>query len=297
MTLALIIDDSPIDRVMAGGLLQKQLGCDVSYAEHGQAGLQAIHLHKPDLIVTDMQMPVMNGLELVAKLRDEAIQIPVILMTATGSEDLAVEALRVGASSYVPKRSLAKQLAETARMILTSANEEREQNVLMSRLQSHAESFVLQNRTEECRSLSRHLQSGLARIWNASLSSRMRIGLVLEEALLNALYHGNLEISSKLKELPDNSFYDLAFSRQKESPYCDRRISVTSSMTNEQVCFVIRDDGPGFDVASLPDPTDPENLTRPSGRGVMLMHAFMDEVSFNKQGNEVTLIKKRANLR
>jgi anti-sigma regulatory factor (Ser/Thr protein kinase) len=57
--------------------------------------------------------------------------------------------------------------------------------------------------------------------------------------------------------------------------------------------FVIRDEGPGFDPSTLPDPTDPENLLRPCGRGVMLMRTFMNEVTFNDRGNEVTLIWRR----
>ena len=293
MTLVLIVDDSPIDRALAGGLLQKQAKCDVVYADDGVSGLQSIRELKPDLILTDMQMPVMNGLEMVLKVRKDAIQTPIILMTAAGSEELAVEALRVGASSYVPKRSLASRLVDTARMVLNVANEEREQMVLMERLQSHFESFLLQSRTEECRSVARYLQTSIARMWNLCSTSRLRIGLVLEEALLNALYHGNLEVSSKLKELPDQSFYDLALRRQTELPYSARRIAVQFEITQNKAQFVIRDEGQGFNLKSLPDPTDSENITRPSGRGVMLMHAFMDEVHFNERGNEVTLIKKK----
>lgn len=293
MTLVLVVDDSPVDRALAGGLLRKEAACEIIYADDGETGLKSIRELKPELVVTDMQMPVMNGLELVAKLRKEAIQTPVILMTATGSEDLAVEALRAGASSYVPKRSLAKQLVETARMVLSIANEDREQSILMNRLESHSESFVLHNRIEECRSVSRHLQSGLARMWGLNQTVRLRVGLALEEALLNALYHGNLEVSSSLKELPDNSFYDLANQRQALLPYSARRIEVAAVTTRDEARYVITDGGNGFDVANLPDPTDPENLTRPSGRGVMLMHAFMTDVHFNERGNQVTLVKRR----
>ncbi len=57
--------------------------------------------------------------------------------------------------------------------------------------------------------------------------------------------------------------------------------------------FVIRDGGPGFDITQVPDPTDPENMLRPSGRGLLLMRAFMDEFHFNNVGNEVTMIKRR----
>ncbi len=293
MTLVLIVDDSPLDRALAGGILGKQLGCRVIYAEDGNAGLESIRNHQPDLVVTDMQMPAMNGLEMVAAVRKEGLQTPIILMTATGSEELAVEALKAGASSYVAKRTLAKRLMETAQMVLSEANEDREENLLMNRLRVHSESFQLTNRVEECQSLSKYLQKRVAQIWTLNQSSRLRIGLVLEEALLNALYHGNLEVSSTLKEASDSSFYNLVSQRQNELPYKNRFIEIDAQTTTEETRFVIRDGGPGFDVKKLPDPTDPENLTRPSGRGVMLMHAFMDEVQYNEKGNEVTLVKVR----
>jgi CheY-like chemotaxis protein len=295
MTLVLIVDDSPIDRSLAGGLLQKQGKCDVVFAQDGQEGLRSIHDLHPDLVLTDMQMPVMDGLEMVVKARNDHVQTPIILMTAAGSEDLAVEALRLGASSYVPKHSLAKRLVDTARMVLAAANDDRQQSLLMGRLESHVELFRLHSTVEECRAISRYLQASIARIWNLSTTSRLRIGLVLEEALLNALYHGNLEVSSTLKELPDKSFYDLALQRQTELPYSVRRIHVRFEVTPAETIFVIRDEGNGFNVANLPDPTDSENITRASGRGVMLMHAFMDEVHYNDRGNEVTLIKKKTN--
>ena len=57
--------------------------------------------------------------------------------------------------------------------------------------------------------------------------------------------------------------------------------------------FTIRDEGPGFDPAMLSNPTQAENLERCSGRGLLLMRMFMDEVTFNSIGNEVTLVKRR----
>ena len=68
---------------------------------------------------------------------------------------------------------------------------------------------------------------------------------------------------------------------------------VTVKATRNELKFIIRDQGPGFDVASIPDPTDPENLAKVSGRGLLLINAFMDEVRHNKQGNEITMIKRK----
>ena len=55
----------------------------------------------------------------------------------------------------------------------------------------------------------------------------------------------------------------------------------------------MRDEGRGFDYHGLPDPCDPENLTKASGRGVLLIRTFMDDVSFNERGNEITMVIKR----
>jgi anti-sigma regulatory factor (Ser/Thr protein kinase) len=72
-------------------------------------------------------------------------------------------------------------------------------------------------------------------------------------------------------------------------PYVDRRVSVTSRETPGEAVFVIGDEGPGFDTSQLPDPTDPANLEKRSGRGLLLIRAFMSDVRYNGRGNEVTL--------
>ena len=61
--------------------------------------------------------------------------------------------------------------------------------------------------------------------------------------------------------------------------------------------IVVRDEGPGFQQKELPDPTDPANLDKLSGRGLLLIQTFMDEIRFNDQGNEITLIKRRSDRR
>jgi anti-sigma regulatory factor (Ser/Thr protein kinase) len=65
-------------------------------------------------------------------------------------------------------------------------------------------------------------------------------------------------------------------------------------MSREQATITIRDEGPGFDPSSLPDPTDPENIGKISGRGLLLIRTFMDDVRFNETGNEITLVKKKS---
>lgn len=293
MTTILIVDDSPLDRRLVAGLLGHVAGWRILLANDGSEALVTVMKETPDLIITDLQMPEVNGLELVSAIRRKYPQIPVILMTAQGSEEIAVEALRVGAASYVPKRVLSSELLTTVRRVLTQATEERDLAALMNRLQSRDERYRLESDLSLLMALSRHLQQQLGEAWMLEKTERLRLGTAIEEALLNAFYHGNLEVSSSLKEVDYSSFYALAEERLQQSPYKDRTIDVSLQLSPVAAEVVIRDQGPGFDPTTLPDPRDTENLDRPCGRGVMLMRSFMDEVRFNPIGNEVTLIKRR----
>ncbi|WP_010584469.1 ATP-binding response regulator [Schlesneria paludicola] len=293
MTTILVVDDSNVDRMYAAGLLAHENAWNVIQAADGKAALVAVKTQAPDIIVTDIQMPELNGLELLAELRKSHSHIPVILMTSRGSEEIAVEALQSGASSYVPKRSLASTLVDTIQRVVAAMQETRKHSELMNRLGERIETYVLENDVNLVMALSRHLQSLLADSWGLDRTDRMRTGTAIEEALLNAMYHGNLEVSSELKERDHQAFYALADERRLAAPWINRRIRVRIEMNAETAKVVIRDDGTGFDPAQLPDPTDPENLGRPFGRGVMLMRAFMDDVSYNAVGNEVTLTRSR----
>jgi hypothetical protein len=111
----------------------------------------------------------------------------------------------------------------------------------------------------------------------------------LKAALANALYRGNLELSGPLPAPTDSSVEQ----RREETPYRDRKTHVNVKLSRDEVRFVIRDEGPGFDVAALPEADDPSVVVAESGRGISLMRSFMDEVRYNDAGNEVTMVKRR----
>jgi len=93
------------------------------------------------------------------------------------------------------------------------------------------------------------------------------VRLAMEEALANAVKHGN------------------KFDRKK-------KITVSAQVDPESTAITVADEGDGFDPDHLPDPTADENLERPCGRGIMLMRAYMDDVIFNKRGNQVRMVKR-----
>ncbi len=90
-----------------------------------------------------------------------------------------------------------------------------------------------------------------------------------------------------------NAFYALASERRLLSPFKDRRVHVRALLTREMAEITIGDEGPGFNPGEIPDPTDPAYLDRPCGRGLWLIHAFIDEVRHNPTGNEITMILRR----
>ena len=97
-----------------------------------------------------------------------------------------------------------------------------------------------------------------------------RLGLAIREAVANGVQHGNSEDPTK-------------------------RVKVSFVLSEQQVRIQIRDEGEGFDLDSLPDPLDPQNLFKPRGRGILLMNSFMDEVDYDFEsgaGTVVTLCKK-----
>ena len=124
-------------------------------------------------------------------------------------------------------------------------------------------------------------------------TDRVRLGIALEEALVNALYHGNLEVRLRRDGKKPRRLLRPSRRRSQKSPYSERKIRVDFRVSPEEAVIRIRDEGPGFDPSSLPDPTDPVNLDKVSGRGLLLMRTFVDELRFNERGNEVTLVKRR----
>lgn len=93
------------------------------------------------------------------------------------------------------------------------------------------------------------------------------VKLSLDEALINAIRHGNQ--------------YDRG-----------KKIKIGYRIDDEQVVITVADQGPGFNHDMLADPTTETNRWKQSGRGIFLIRAYMDEVSFNKRGNQIWLVKK-----
>lgn len=293
MAVVLVVDDSSKDRKLVGQLLESTGDLHPRFAHSAAQALCELEDQAPDVILTDLAMADMDGLQFLSQVKRRYPLLPIVLMTSKGTEEVALQALHHGAASYVPKRFLPSALTMTLRDVLAAACRGGGNVRLMHCLTKDECAFTLPNDPQLVPSLVAYLQHRIIEIGITDESERMRVGVGLEEALVNALYHGNLELSSRLRDEDPTRYEQLVQQRRQSSPYLDRRIHVQAKLSRESILFVIRDEGPGFDPRRLPDPTDPANLETVSGRGVFLMRTFMDEVIYNATGNEVTLIKRR----
>lgn len=290
-TRILVVEDSATQAAFIRTILEN-VGYHVEVAIDGAKAWDRIQLSQPDAVLTDLQMPEMDGLELVEAVAGQFPGVPIVLMTAMGSEETAAQALRRGAASYVPKLNIETDIVPTMERILA----------LKKRSLRHAEAdrwatvlqreFVVENLDTAVPKLINRLQDDLTtfKLWDEGV--RLQVGMALDEALVNAIHHGNLEASSTLRgDNAGNDYADLIAKRRTEKPYCDRRVTLTSRIDKNGAVFVIRDQGPGFNPSDVPDPLAPENLEKVSGRGLLLINTFMDEVSHNDIGNEITMKK------
>jgi anti-sigma regulatory factor (Ser/Thr protein kinase) len=213
-------------------------------------------------------------------------------MTAHGSEETAIDALRRGASSYVPKRRLADDLADTVAAVVEIALDVARISSV-DPIEAREISFELGPDVSKLGDVVGQLEAQLVQAGICDETGVLQVAVALREAIVNAIVHGNLEVPSSLLEGGGSAFQEAIEDRRKKLPYAGRRARVVASYRAGEVQYVVTDEGPGFDPSTLPDPTDVSNLERASGRGLMLIRMFMDEVSFNDRGNEIRMIKRK----
>ena len=162
MPVILIADDDATDREHARRCLEAVGGLHITYASNGEEALDMIAASPPDLVVTDLRMPRLDGLELVRQVAEVSPGLPVILMTSHGSERVAADALRSGAASYVPKAELEASLAETVVQVLDVAGARLTRRRALSCLARSETEFVLSNDLELVGPVTSYLQEALS---------------------------------------------------------------------------------------------------------------------------------------
>ncbi len=292
MQKLLVVDDSPVDRRLIAGLLAEERRYAIDFAEDGREALERMEESHYDLVVTDLVMPELNGLELVRAVHAKYPQTPVVLVTSQGSEELAIQALEAGAASYVPKRVLGNRLRSTVAEVLKASDHQRLRSRLMNHLNQCEFFFRLENDPKLFSPLIDFLQEMLCFVGMCDKTEITRTCIAVQEAVSNAMFHGNLEIDSALRAEGEGVFFEEVRRRAATDPYASRRVEVSISIVPSRLEVVVEDEGPGFDISRLPGPNDPAMLDCPCGRGLLLMRAFMNEVVYENGGRRVRLVKR-----
>jgi DNA-binding NarL/FixJ family response regulator len=289
----LVVSPSTTHREAVRHALHDHPGFRLHFVETAKEALRVAETLGIALVLTSLKLDGDDGLELVKLMRKQHPLIPVILMTEEGSDELAFRALKAGAANYVPVRSLLEDLRGTLESVLAAAEVDRRRACLMRSLTQSQLEFTIGNDPTLIPCIVQMFQENVTGMGICDETTCIRLGIALEEAILNAMYHGNLEVSSELRRDGDQPYRDLIEQRKRQKPYCERTVTIRATLSRDEAVYVIQDQGPGFDPSKLPDPTDPANLESTSGRGLLLIRTFMDEVRHNQTGNEIMMKLRR----
>ncbi|SMP68200.1 Histidine kinase-like ATPase domain-containing protein [Neorhodopirellula lusitana] len=302
MARILLVEDSPTQAVEMTMLLE-EANHDVIHASNGRLGLEQLRSQTIDVVVTDLEMPEMNGLKLVERMRIDFAHVPTILVTGHGSEALAAEALRLGAAGYVPKNQMRRSLNDSITNVLSVIGSDNSYARLISTLRKNVFVFDLPNDPQLIPPLIGLLMQISAGMELLPSVDMVRMGVAIEHAIANAMCHGNLEVATadcpSHSELARNGTISPAMEQRLADPvYKQRKVRVEATATSEEIRVTVTDQGNGFDTSIVPRPGEMDieaifsNDDASKGQGLVLMANLVDELVFNEKGNEVTLVKR-----
>ncbi len=192
MARVLVVEDSPEQAKDVESIL-RAADYEVEVAPHARAAIESVRRRRPDLVLTEMHMSDMSGLELVEALRAEFPAIPVIMSAEVGSEELAVQSLRSGASGYLPKRNLTRDVVALADEILSVSASQQKLSQFLTRMTVAEYQFTLENNPDLISQVVSQVESVLRTMQLFDAAEHLRIGVAVHEATVNAMVHGNLE--------------------------------------------------------------------------------------------------------
>jgi DNA-binding NtrC family response regulator len=205
MSTVLVVDDKEMMRESVGATL-KRAGFEVMAASDGGEALEAIARKRPDAVVTDLRMPGLTGLELLSRIRAIDEDLPVVLMTAFGTVETAVSAMKAGAFDYVTKPFEGDELIISVKRAIAHAGLVKENAVLRA---SAEDRVAGAGRAAERSSAGERAGTGLDRIIGNSPAIRR----VKEQVLAVAGSHGTVLIcgeSGSGKEVIARAIHDLS---------------------------------------------------------------------------------------
>lgn len=262
----MVVDDEDLVRDLLSRYLDK-LGYEVLLAEDGSRALGLYQESPVDLVLSDVRMPRLDGLQLLVALKGVNPRLPVVLISGHGEVETVVQALKAGADNFLAKPLRMDILARVMEQSLSVAWTA--PHGLSQGMHVHQSTMIsAPSRKEMVHEVVQVVAQSAVSTGYCQYDLDNNLKLALVEGVTNAMEHGNR--------------WDARLA-----------VAIQVEMTADRLRVSIADQGPGFQVSALPDPTCEEQLICERGRGVFLMRAIMDEVSFSPAGNCVTMTKWR----
>jgi two-component system, sensor histidine kinase LadS len=173
-------------------------------------------------------------------------------------------------------------------------NTDPEQETIITCLDRRNHVYSIGNHLTAAEDMTQMATRNLKRLMDQKQAKLVRIAL--REIIINAIEHGNLGISyrEKSRAMIDDTYFEFVMQRSCEPGYKDRRVTVSFSVEDERIVYIVTDEGDGFDhgtvVGNKSQDANRDMLAH--GRGISMAKNIFDSVRFNKKGNQVKLIKK-----
>lgn len=289
--LALVLDDAPDMRKILATLARRQ-GFEVIEAGDGLRGLEMAKEYRPDLILLDLEMPGMSGLEVLSEVRQFDASVAVVIVTSHTDEARMQEALSLGAVNYVKKPFNHPELSFVLDQVRRVTEEAADVRTLLDLVQSRETRIALDSQAYLISKTVSFLGRELANHYPGFVLPVTEIKLGLSEALANAQEHGNLEITSEEKSealASPAGILGLIQQRLEDPRLAVRKIHVVAEYGATQVRYRIRDEGRGFDHRAVVE-RGVADTSALHGRGITLIRHYMDEMDWNDSGNEIRLV-------
>lgn len=299
----LVVDDEELVREVIAKKTERHLGYKVSEAVDGLEALKKIELDKPDLIITDIRMPNMDGLELLERVKERGIDVPVIILTGYGQIEDALKAIRLGARGFMKKPFNVEEIVTLIEGTFAMGEEQLDVPDVMPFVRSQTVTVKIPNNYIYLQKVVNFIFHTVRVTWQVGRAELNDLRVASLEALLNGFEHGNLKIDKKKKEeclLKGHIEYQRYLMEQAQLPQ-NRNTFLTCVLYVDTLKAEVRviDDGDGFDHSRIYQDFSglaPEEFMRVHGRGLFLINSLMDEVEFNEKGNMIRFVKYRPRI-
>ncbi|HVF56541.1 MAG TPA: ATP-binding protein [Pyrinomonadaceae bacterium] len=263
----LIVDGNVELRTVLSEVLG-ELGHEVVALGDRNEAIAREDLEEFDLIISDLTEDDDGGMQIISDLKLKRLFVPVVVSSEDIHHNGIVKAFKLGAANYVRKPFDKEELRSIVEKTLGYKLRFVEDLKVLPFVREHIE-FELPSDLTLMNGVLHYLIERVAALGVVKPDSS-NLFIALDEAFVNAVKHGNRNDPRKL-------------------------VRITADLSAKEARFTIEDEGDGFNVNEIPDPLDPANLFKTSGRGVLLIYNIMDEVKYNERGNRLTMVKRPEN--